>query len=95
MFSLQYAPCLYCYATDGIGNWTSRGCIAELERDTGRLKCSCNHLTNFAALVVSKFSSPANTQHVKLTIMVLFGFSSTSRMCAQGLKVTVNNLMLL
>ncbi len=35
------------------GNWTSNGCmVVEMNNSTGEIKCSCNHLTNFAVLVV-------------------------------------------
>ena len=38
---------------DGNGNWTNSGCLtSDLSLD-GVVTCSCNHLTNFALLVVS------------------------------------------
>lgn len=46
----SYLSILY---TDGFGNWTDRGCNTTLNRDSGTVTCQCNHLTNFAALVVS------------------------------------------
>ena len=37
----------------GKGNWTTMGCETEHARN-GEVTCYCNHLTNFAVLVVSK-----------------------------------------
>ena len=37
----------------GIGNWTNRGCTTIVDSVSGIIQCTCNHLTNFAALVVS------------------------------------------
>lgn len=34
-------------------NWTTEGCTANVNRINGTVTCSCNHLTNFAVLVVS------------------------------------------
>ena len=33
-------------------DWTISGCTTEVDQN-GTVTCSCNHLTNFAALVVS------------------------------------------
>ena len=41
--------------SDGRGNWSTFGCnltSVEEEGETGIATCSCNHLTNFAILVV-------------------------------------------
>ena len=39
-------------------DWNSDGCtIAETNDPEGIVKCQCNHLTNFAVLVVSHISS--------------------------------------
>lgn len=39
-------------AGDGYGNWTSEGCVTvNVSNDV--VTCQCNHLTNFAILVVS------------------------------------------
>ena len=37
----------------GLGNWTTEGCNTTLDRESGVVVCMCNHLTNFATLVVS------------------------------------------
>ena len=34
-------------------DWTSDGCDTGFVSDDGIVNCSCNHLTNFACLVVS------------------------------------------
>lgn len=46
---------LYCLYTDGMGNWTTEGCVASGggSDSAGIVTCSCNHLTNFAVQVVS------------------------------------------
>ena len=41
------------FLSDGRGNWTSEGCETESADDPGVITCRCNHLTNFACLVVS------------------------------------------
>ena len=41
---------------EGRGNWSESGCsLVEEESNTavGKYVCECNHLTNFAVLVVS------------------------------------------
>lgn len=39
--------------TDHRGNWTETGCnLTALNEENGTATCSCNHLTNFAVLVV-------------------------------------------
>ena len=35
------------------GSWTSDGCTTTLIEQDGRVTCSCDHLGNFALLVVS------------------------------------------
>ena len=35
------------------GNWSQEGCIFERVLSNGRILCNCNHLTNFAMLMVS------------------------------------------
>ena len=38
---------------DGRGNWTERGCnLTGISEEASTVTCSCNHLTNFAILVV-------------------------------------------
>ena len=38
---------------DGQGNWSTDGCTTVYDRDdTDNVTCLCNHLTNFACLVV-------------------------------------------
>ena len=38
----------------GRGNWSAEGCTARnVNNITGVITCACNHLTNFAILVVS------------------------------------------
>ena len=38
----------------GRGNWSAEGCTASsVDNRTGLITCACNHLTNFAILVVS------------------------------------------
>lgn len=38
---------------NGQGNWTTFGCTTRMESESGVVVCECNHLTNFAVLVVS------------------------------------------
>ncbi|XP_052277382.1 adhesion G protein-coupled receptor L3-like [Dreissena polymorpha] len=57
------------------GHWSSEGCkLVEYNRKTGRVKCSCNHLTNFAVLM-----SPATTidviHHQALSAITVVGCS--------------------
>ena len=41
------------YTSGGRGNWTSEGCRAvDSEGEGNKVTCHCNHLTNFAILVV-------------------------------------------
>ena len=48
-----------CVELDGQGNWNSDGCmLISFDDSTGIVECQCTHLTNFACLVVSKFSLP-------------------------------------
>jgi len=36
------------------GNWSETGCVvADIDEESGVVVCHCNHLTNFAVLVVS------------------------------------------
>ena len=38
------------------GNWSEAGCaVAEIDEESGVVVCECNHLTNFACLVVSVY----------------------------------------
>lgn len=37
------------------GGWSSKGCVYD-GKVNGRDVCLCNHLTNFAVLIVSKLS---------------------------------------
>ena len=37
---------------DGTGNWSTDGCTTEEANDLNSIICYCNHLTNFALLVV-------------------------------------------
>ena len=37
---------------DGIGDWAEDGCVL-VSADSEGITCHCNHLTNFAVLVVS------------------------------------------
>ena len=40
--------------SDGIGNWSIDGCTTVVDsNDLSSVTCSCDHLTNFAMLVVS------------------------------------------
>ena len=40
----------------GNGNWTDEGCLlVNSSTSTGEFICECDHLTNFAVLVVSIF----------------------------------------
>ena len=41
-------------------NWTSEGCVTVVG-EKGIVSCSCNHLTNFAVLVVSALSVPKSS----------------------------------
>lgn len=40
-------------AANGEGNWTRSGCDTRMTDDPSVTRCECNHLTNFAVLVVS------------------------------------------
>ena len=40
-------------AAGGQGDWTSVGCATRTTNDPNVTRCECNHLTNFAVLVVS------------------------------------------
>ena len=43
-------------AVGGNGNWSSYGCsLVSFNSSTNVVKCECNHLTNFACLVVRVF----------------------------------------
>ena len=33
----------------GLGNWSDRGC-KQVKNEAGRVKCHCDHMTNFAVL---------------------------------------------
>jgi len=58
-----YEPVCVSWDFDGVvdpgtnvtrGNWTDNGCmLTSTDNDSGVFVCSCNHLTNFAVLVVS------------------------------------------
>ena len=37
---------------DGFGDWSTRGCVIVTETEEG-VVCECDHLTNFAILLVS------------------------------------------
>jgi len=38
----------------GRGNWSAEGCgMRRMDNITGLITCECNHLTNFAILMVS------------------------------------------
>ena len=37
---------------NGTGNWSTDGCTTEEANDLNSIMCHCNHLTNFALLVV-------------------------------------------
>ena len=39
-------------AAGGEENWTTEGCVTTAVSDDGVVTCECNHLTNFAILVV-------------------------------------------
>lgn len=41
--------------TDGHGDWSTQGCFTEVQAEA--VKCTCDHLTNFAYLVVNYYSS--------------------------------------
>lgn len=39
------------------GNWTTKGCdLKIMHKENATFVCECNHLTNFAVLVVSTYS---------------------------------------
>ena len=44
---------LYVLILDGRGNWSTRGCNTTFDPANNSVACHCNHLTNFACLVVS------------------------------------------
>ena len=44
----------------GRGNWTSEGCVAVYSESNDTVQCHCNHLTNFAILVVREVASFVN-----------------------------------
>ena len=47
--------CLFIVMLSGErGDWSEAGCVvAEIDEESGLVVCKCNHLTNFAVLVVS------------------------------------------
>ena len=54
-WSLQFITNYMDVSTDEPGTWTTEGCSLlppEDGDDEGVVRCSCNHLTNFAVLVV-------------------------------------------
>ena len=47
-------PCPSFPLVAGRGNWSAEGCgMRRMDNITGLITCECNHLTNFAILVVS------------------------------------------
>ena len=56
MINLQVSDNVRCVSWDfDLVDWTTRGCTTTLGQN-GTVTCACNHLTNFAALVVSNNS---------------------------------------
>ena len=41
-------------AAGNLGNWTTEGCNTIVDESGRLVTCVCNHLTNFAVLVVSE-----------------------------------------
>ena len=41
---------------EGFGGWSTEGCsrVVRVEDDAGKVVCDCNHLTNFAVLLVGQ-----------------------------------------
>ena len=63
--------------TDGRGNWTSKGCSNQTDGSGGNVTCSCNHLTNFAVLMVSSAAALSTQiftllENILSVIFVLF-----------------------
>ncbi len=54
-YKCQFSSFNYFLSPDNsTGNWTEKGCkLASYNTSTGEFQCECNHLTNFAVLVVS------------------------------------------
>ena len=55
---LSSASCVYWdfQALGALGNWSAEGCTVVMHRRS-QILCECNHLTNFALLVVSESKS--------------------------------------
>ena len=53
---LVFSRMQYVYYAGGMGNWTTDGCKTEYVNTSNAttipVECKCNHLTNFAVLVV-------------------------------------------
>ena len=50
-------------AAGNLGNWTTEGCFRDSSSD-GVVTCQCDHLTNFAVLIVSEMTSSFNIQYL-------------------------------
>eukprot|EP00117_Sycon_ciliatum_P029197 scpid7922/ scgid2430/ Latent-transforming growth factor beta-binding protein 4 len=60
-------------ANDGLGDWSSNGCrVVLVNRTSSTVHCQCNHLTNFAILLVPKVPT---SQRKGLTYLTLIGAS--------------------
>ena len=46
------------------GNWTTEGCARIAVTEDGMVTCRCDHLTNFAVLIVSQPSLWKGSQHL-------------------------------
>ena len=57
--------CLPALLSGGLGGWSPEGCeIVVNQTDPSEVMCSCNHLTNFAVLVV-RFVLPLDIRYNK------------------------------
>ena len=45
---------LFFLSLEGFGDWSSRGCSVAMETEE-MVTCECDHLTNFAILMVSSY----------------------------------------
>ena len=54
----------------GDGDWSESGCRYDGVNDRGRVLCECDHLTNFAVLVVSFRKCP-----MRIKLLLDFNFS--------------------
>ena len=62
----------------GFGDWSTRGCVVVSESEEDVI-CECDHLTNFAILLVSRDNNFYHAYELELILFVFF-----NRMYLQG-----------